>query len=188
MSKCQGWSIWIIYRAKGLIEEWHVFLQSLLTHTKRMAVEKINLKFMNTSNKFGHGRFQTNQEKRNFMVMEAFGCSTPEKGCFCNLMNIQIVRRFRIIIFSYNIQQSMFCLLLYMLPWRRAVSRNNPQKEKGGGMHGECCVCAFESIWKSVYHIWTSYKHIRYYNKGRTCYIQKKIVYAGALKKSKWIF
>jgi large subunit ribosomal protein L3e len=41
--------------------------KSLLTHTKRKALEKMDLKFIDTSSKFGHGRFQTNQEKRNFM-------------------------------------------------------------------------------------------------------------------------
>merc|ERR1719427_1592802 len=32
--------------------------KSLLTHTKKRALEKINLKFIDTSSKFGHGRFQ----------------------------------------------------------------------------------------------------------------------------------
>ncbi|KFM78921.1 60S ribosomal protein L3, partial [Stegodyphus mimosarum] len=41
--------------------------KSLLTHTKRAATEKINLKFIDTSSKFGHGRFQTIAEKRAFM-------------------------------------------------------------------------------------------------------------------------
>lgn len=41
--------------------------KSLLTHTKRKALEKMDLKFIDTSSKFGHGRFQTHQEKRNFM-------------------------------------------------------------------------------------------------------------------------
>lgn len=42
-------------------------LQSLLVHTKRSALEKINLKFIDTSSKFGHGRFQTPQDKFAFM-------------------------------------------------------------------------------------------------------------------------
>ncbi|CAN8007623.1 unnamed protein product [Ixodes pacificus] len=42
--------------------------KSLLVHTKRAALEKINLKFIDTSSKFGHGRFQTPAEKHNFMV------------------------------------------------------------------------------------------------------------------------
>jgi len=41
--------------------------KSLRTHTKRKAMEKVNLKFIDTSSKFGHGRFQTPTEKQNFM-------------------------------------------------------------------------------------------------------------------------
>jgi large subunit ribosomal protein L3e len=41
--------------------------KSLLVHTKRRALEKINLKFIDTSSKFGHGRFQTPQDKMAFM-------------------------------------------------------------------------------------------------------------------------
>jgi len=41
--------------------------KSLLVHTKRGALEKINLKFIDTSSKFGHGRFQTPADKLAFM-------------------------------------------------------------------------------------------------------------------------
>nr|CAI5861663.1 unnamed protein product [Callosobruchus analis] len=41
--------------------------KSLLVHTKRIALEKINLKFIDTSSKFGHGRFQTAADKAAFM-------------------------------------------------------------------------------------------------------------------------
>merc|ERR1712212_721815 len=41
--------------------------KSLLTHTKRKALEDIKLKFIDTSSKFGHGRFQTPQDKAVFM-------------------------------------------------------------------------------------------------------------------------
>jgi len=41
--------------------------KSLRTHTKRSALEKISLKFIDTSSKFGHGRFQTPEEKKAFM-------------------------------------------------------------------------------------------------------------------------
>ncbi|KAK7588268.1 hypothetical protein V9T40_005513 [Parthenolecanium corni] len=41
--------------------------KSLLVHTKRSALEKINLKFIDTSSKFGHGRFQTVADKAAFM-------------------------------------------------------------------------------------------------------------------------
>ncbi|KAI9034341.1 60S ribosomal protein L3 [Hyaloraphidium curvatum] len=37
--------------------------KSLLTHTKRSALETVSLKFIDTSSKFGHGRFQTAAEK-----------------------------------------------------------------------------------------------------------------------------
>uniref|UniRef100_A0A1I8ITS3 60S ribosomal protein L3 n=1 Tax=Macrostomum lignano TaxID=282301 RepID=A0A1I8ITS3_9PLAT len=41
--------------------------KSLMTHTKKKAIEQINLKFIDTSSKFGHGRFQTIAEKKTFM-------------------------------------------------------------------------------------------------------------------------
>lgn len=41
--------------------------KSLLTQTKRVAFEKITLKFIDTSSKHGHGRFQTAEEKKNFL-------------------------------------------------------------------------------------------------------------------------
>ena len=43
------------------------YFQSLLVHTKRSSLEKINLKFIDTSSKFGHGRFQTVLDKSAFM-------------------------------------------------------------------------------------------------------------------------
>lgn len=47
-----------------------LLLQSLLVQTKRKAREEIELKFIDTSSKFGHGRFQTPKEKVAFMVSE----------------------------------------------------------------------------------------------------------------------
>lgn len=41
--------------------------KSLLVHTKRRALEEIKLKFIDTSSKFGHGRFQTHKDKMAFM-------------------------------------------------------------------------------------------------------------------------
>jgi len=41
--------------------------KSLFVHTKRAALEQIDLKFIDTSSKFGHGRFQTHAEKKSFM-------------------------------------------------------------------------------------------------------------------------
>ncbi|TXG53645.1 hypothetical protein EZV62_018901 [Acer yangbiense] len=40
--------------------------QSLLAQTSRLALEDIKIKFIDTSSKFGHGRFQTTQEKQKF--------------------------------------------------------------------------------------------------------------------------
>ncbi|KAJ3601481.1 hypothetical protein NHX12_032449 [Muraenolepis orangiensis] len=41
--------------------------KSLLIQTNRRALEKIDLKFIDTTSKFGHGRFQTIEEKKAFM-------------------------------------------------------------------------------------------------------------------------
>jgi len=40
--------------------------KSLVPQTSRTALEKVALKFIDTSSKFGHGRFQTAEEKRKF--------------------------------------------------------------------------------------------------------------------------
>lgn len=41
--------------------------KSLLAHSSRKSMEKMNLKFIDTSSKFGHGRFQTKAEKDKFL-------------------------------------------------------------------------------------------------------------------------
>jgi large subunit ribosomal protein L3e len=41
--------------------------KSLIPQTSRAALEQIKLKFIDTSSKFGHGRFQTSDEKKKFM-------------------------------------------------------------------------------------------------------------------------
>jgi len=41
--------------------------KTLVPQTKRAALEQIKLKFIDTSSKFGHGRFQTSEEKNKFM-------------------------------------------------------------------------------------------------------------------------
>merc|ERR1712113_508915 len=48
--------------------------KSLLPQVSRRALEKIDLKFIDTSSKFGHGRFQTSEEKAKF-----FGGSLQKK-------------------------------------------------------------------------------------------------------------
>ena len=52
--------------------------QSLLASHKKKQMEKITLKFIDTSSKFGHGRFQTIEEKKNFMVKRKYVVSSPE--------------------------------------------------------------------------------------------------------------
>jgi large subunit ribosomal protein L3e len=51
----------------GLRKRVMTLRKSRLVHTKRSALEKISLKFIDTSSKFGHGRFQTGEEKKAFM-------------------------------------------------------------------------------------------------------------------------
>ena len=41
--------------------------QSLVAHSKRVHLEEVTLKFIDTSSKFGHGRFQTAEEKAKFL-------------------------------------------------------------------------------------------------------------------------
>ncbi|KAF4672242.1 60S ribosomal protein L3 [Perkinsus chesapeaki] len=45
--------------------------KSLLAQTSRNALEKVDLKFIDTSSKYGHGRFQTADEKRKYYGREA---------------------------------------------------------------------------------------------------------------------
>merc|ERR1711979_17472 len=49
--------------------------KSLLPQVSRKATEKIELKFIDTSSKFGHGRFQTSEEKAKF-----YGGSVSKKA------------------------------------------------------------------------------------------------------------
>jgi len=46
--------------------------QSLLVNFSRKNREEIELKFVDTSSKFGHGRFQTPKEKSQFMVCKGY--------------------------------------------------------------------------------------------------------------------
>jgi large subunit ribosomal protein L3e len=41
--------------------------KSLMIHTSRRDLEKVQLKFIDTSSKFGHGKFQTIEEKAAFL-------------------------------------------------------------------------------------------------------------------------
>lgn len=48
-----------------------VLRKSLIPQVKRVALEQINLKFIDTSSKMGHGRFQTAEEKARFYGVRA---------------------------------------------------------------------------------------------------------------------
>ncbi|GAA5897204.1 uncharacterized protein JCM6883_006615 [Sporobolomyces salmoneus] len=50
----------------GTVKRVVTLRKSLFKHTSRRALEKISLKFIDTSSKFGHGRFQTIAEKNAF--------------------------------------------------------------------------------------------------------------------------
>ena len=41
--------------------------KSMFTHSSRKALEKVELKWIDTSSKFGHGAYQTAAEKRQFL-------------------------------------------------------------------------------------------------------------------------
>jgi hypothetical protein len=50
--------------------------KSMHPRTSRRALEKVDLKFIDTASKFGHGRFQTHEEKKQFLVCSVVGCVT----------------------------------------------------------------------------------------------------------------
>lgn len=52
--------------------------KSLLEQTSRRALEKVNLKFIDTSSKMGHGRFQDSNEKAKFYGREAKQQEVPQ--------------------------------------------------------------------------------------------------------------
>jgi len=60
---------WIMLKGScgGPVKRVLTLRKTLLTQTKRNALEKVELKFIDTSSKFGHGRFQTKQEKAKFL-------------------------------------------------------------------------------------------------------------------------
>jgi len=52
--------------------------KSLVPQTSRVALEQIKLKFIDTSSKFGHGRFQTREEKSKFFGTRAKATTTTD--------------------------------------------------------------------------------------------------------------
>jgi len=59
---------WIMVKGsvQGAFKRVITLRKSLIPQTNRTALEQINLKFIDTSSKFGHGRFQTADEKSKF--------------------------------------------------------------------------------------------------------------------------
>ena len=71
---CCIYTSWLTNKKhRKISSDWKIFIysfylfQSLLVHTKRKALEEIKLKFIDTSSKMGHGRFQTKKDKMAFM-------------------------------------------------------------------------------------------------------------------------
>eukprot|EP00731_Ephydatia_muelleri_P029298 Em0020g942a len=64
--------------------------KSLLVNFSRRLREDINLKFIDTASKFGHGRFQTAQEKTAFMgkLKKDIIKGGESSSCWCELKNI----------------------------------------------------------------------------------------------------
>ena len=60
---------WIMLKGSvtGPVKRVITLRKSLLPQTSRNALEEIDLKFIDTTSKFGHGRFQTSEEKAKFM-------------------------------------------------------------------------------------------------------------------------
>merc|ERR1712066_488453 len=68
---------WVMVRGTvaGPLKRIVTLRKSLLPQVSRKAVEKIELKFIDTASKFGHGRFQTSEEKAKF-----FGGAVQKKA------------------------------------------------------------------------------------------------------------
>lgn len=60
---------WIMLKGSvpGPVKRVITLRKSLFVQTTRNALEEIDLKFIDTTSKFGHGRFQTGEEKAKFM-------------------------------------------------------------------------------------------------------------------------
>jgi len=64
---------WVMLKGccPGVKKRMIIMRKTLLTTFKRKALEEPNIKFIDTSSKFGHGRFQTSQEKAAFYGVRA---------------------------------------------------------------------------------------------------------------------
>ena len=102
-----------------------IWFQSLLVHTKRIALEKINLKMIDTTSKFGHGRFQTHKEKQNFMVSASVlppnNSCIPQSDAGCSA-NIALPKKNYNVDFAKNIKATQttelnFAVNFFLLPF-----------------------------------------------------------------------
>jgi len=66
----------------GVVKRVLTLRKTLVPQTKRAATEKVseNIKFIDTSSKFGHGRFQTKAEKDTFFGPMKHGAAVEEKA------------------------------------------------------------------------------------------------------------
>jgi len=64
----------------GVVKRPLILRKSLVPQTKRNASEVIDLKFIDTSSKFGHGRFQTKAEKDAFLGPTKRSAGAPESS------------------------------------------------------------------------------------------------------------
>lgn len=99
----------------------HLFVQSLLVQTKRRALEKIDLKFIDTTSKFGHGRFQTMEEKKAFMVSTSV-CH-PHLGCGSSIIALARMWVFRL--------PPPFILFTYFVSPQGPLKKDRIAKEEG---------------------------------------------------------
>jgi large subunit ribosomal protein L3e len=60
---------WLMLRGAvvGVKKRPLILRKSLMKHSSRKHLEKIDIKFIDTSSKLGHGRFQTAEEKLKFL-------------------------------------------------------------------------------------------------------------------------
>ncbi|KAK1403972.1 hypothetical protein POM88_003577 [Heracleum sosnowskyi] len=78
--------------------------QSLLTQTSRLAREEIKLKFIDTSSKLGHGRFQTSEENQKFYGrLEISGDNSPS-----------VMNHVKVKVLNSEIAFQMFLLLIFL--------------------------------------------------------------------------
>merc|ERR1712150_180851 len=89
--------------------------KSLLVHTKRKALENIKLKFIDTSSKMGHGRFQTPKDKMAFMGPLKKGCCQDRIRCINIFLLIYFTRNLKCFFFIFFVKKKKItsCILKF---------------------------------------------------------------------------